>query len=64
MVVTFLLALAEGLSRLAPAARPVEIADYVARWDADWDGEFWMLEPGRGVNRNGFRDRDRSPTKP
>jgi lysophospholipase L1-like esterase len=55
--VLFLGALELAVRALGLGAQP-EVAHYIANWERQWDGEFYIFEPRPGVNRDGVRDID------
>ena len=61
-VVVFLAALELGSRALRLGAAP-PVAHYIADWKRQWDGDFYTLGPGRGVNRDGLRDIDHSEAR-
>ncbi len=54
-VILFLTALESGSRVLGLGALP-PVAHYIADWERQWDGDFYTLGPGPGVNRDGLRD--------
>ena len=61
-VLLAVLLLAEGALRLLGIGEARPVADYIADWDAQWGGDFYTLkpDPGRQINTDGLRDRQRS----
>jgi lysophospholipase L1-like esterase len=52
-----IMALAEVVCRFVEATHRAQIADYVARWETQWKGDFWVLK-GEEANSDGCRDRE------
>jgi lysophospholipase L1-like esterase len=52
-----IVALAEVVCRFVEAMRRAQVADYVAQWETQWKGDFWVLK-GEEANSDGCRDRE------
>lgn len=65
-VLLVVLLLAEGALRVLGIGEARPVADYIADWDAQWGGDFYTLkpDPGRQINTDGLRDRQRRVNKP
>ena len=48
----------EALCRVLGLGDKVEVADYIADWHKQWEADFYLFDPGKGVNRDGVRDRN------
>jgi lysophospholipase L1-like esterase len=54
----------EGLCRLLELGERDRVEDYIANWEDQWQGNFYVLTVGGEINRDGLRDRDHTVENP
>ena len=65
-VLVALLVAAEVACRVIGLGRKPPTAHYIADWDEQWQGDFYVLhpDPGNNINGDGVRDRDHAVDNP
>jgi lysophospholipase L1-like esterase len=61
---SFFLVGLEGLCRLLGLGERDPVAFYIANWERQWQGDFYVLTAGGNINRDGLRDRDHAVENP
>jgi len=54
----------EGLCRVLGLGKTDRVAFYIANWEDQWQGDFYVLKERGDVNRDGLRDRDHAVENP
>jgi len=54
----------ESLCRLLELGERDPVAFYIADWERQWQGDFYVLAAGGSINRDGLRDRDHTVENP
>jgi lysophospholipase L1-like esterase len=54
----------ESLCRLLGLGKRDPVAFYIANWERQWQGDFYVLTERKNINRDGLRDRDHAVENP